>query len=149
MSPLEGACDGLRHDHSRIRAGHESRNTAPSFHASPDFGGDLDLVAQPALGERLADDLVGTAEAIGPCSVDQRHARSTASRLALSRPLIEVSAPRGRHGQRREPALPIVAPLCGLVSGTAQTTAAAVRTDRPASSAVVGVAEEHGRRARG
>jgi hypothetical protein len=50
----------------------------------------------------------------------------------------------GRHGQRREPALlPIVAPLRGFVSGTAQTTAAAVRTDRLASSDVVGVAEEH------
>jgi hypothetical protein len=28
-----------------------------------DFGGDLDFVAQRALGERLADDLLGTAEA--------------------------------------------------------------------------------------
>ena len=39
-----------------------------------DLGGDLHLLAQTALGERLADYFFGTAEAIDRGSIDQRHA---------------------------------------------------------------------------
>jgi hypothetical protein len=39
-----------------------------------DLGGDLHLVAQATLGERLPDDLFGAAEAVYRCRVDQRYA---------------------------------------------------------------------------
>src|ERR1700722_7238953 len=62
-----------------------------------DLGRDQDAIATPAFGQRLADDLLGAAEAIGWRSIDQRNAAieglmNGANRVRFIRPPPHPSA---------------------------------------------------------